>query len=657
MIDPAPGPARRPRIDPRSAWTVVTDAPLRGCSLAREAGVVLAWDEGDHLYLLGAGGERRATSRAPGKILTGTLSDDGSLIALVGDRSRLWLLGADLETIAERPAPPDPLALAVDSHGRFVAVSSRTNRTQLVNRHGQNVDHFETRQALSHLTFLATKPILLGTAAYGTIARVDLTPEGQGGLRAEVAWQVSLMSNVGRLAATGDGGAILASCFTHGIQRYDLEGRNEGSYHLGGTASHAVPDFAGRSIVVATLEGEIALLNQAGVVRWKSGSPRPAIALEMDALGRYFVFGMATGEVTRIDLEGEPRPAGDSARARPLAPTRPAAGSSVRAPDWSVSVAQTDDQAETAVLTVLDDPPRIGVLTSRNRLQVFKPDGAALGQAPEVAGVGRTLSTSPGWIACATDRMVVLYDARRNGTQRLELSLSELTHLAILPDSFGLAIVQERDRLGRATLDGRWAWHHELDSPVEDLALHPEGLTAVSTEDGRLRVFGPGGEPLAGRPSEGPPEPLLLIEAPEGAPEGLAWITLARRLQVLSGHRRDGRVLWEAPLPWEGWRLQRVGTFALVSAPDGRALAFDAEGSLREPSREGDPQASYGPGPDGRPRRVARQGMHLLCTDLGGHVLWRSIVDAPIGPLALGRPGVAALIGRQLAWFGSADRP
>ena len=48
-----------------------------------------------------------------------------------------------------------------------------------------------------------------------------------------------------------------------GVQRFDLEGRAEGAYHLGGSAGHAVPDFAGRSIAVSTLEGELAILNAA----------------------------------------------------------------------------------------------------------------------------------------------------------------------------------------------------------------------------------------------------------------------------------------------------------------------------------------------------------------------------------------------------------
>lgn len=652
------GPNPRPPggIDPRPAWTVVTDAPLRGLSMAREAGTVLAWDEGDHLYLLGPDGGRRVVSRAPGKIVSGAISDDGSLIALVGAKSRLWLIGPDLELVADRPAPSDPVAMAIDPHGRFVAVSSRANQTQINARNGRVADKFETRQALAHLVFVPSQPILMAASSYGTIARIDLAPEGPDGLRADVAWQVSLMSNVGRLATTGDGGIVLASCFNHGIQRYDLAGRNEGSYHLGGTAAHAVPDFAGRSIVVATLEGEVALLNQAGNVRWKSGSPRPAIALEMDALGRFFVFGMATGEVTRIDLDRPPRPANASGRARPLAPSRPPAGSPVRAPDWSVGVALSDEQAETAVIAVLDDPPRIGVMTSRNRLQVFTPDGSALGQAPEVAGVGRTLGTRPGWIASATDRMIVLYDARRNGSRRIDLSLNELTHLAIAPEAFGLAIVQERDRVGRGGLDGRWAWRIELDSPVEDLALHPDGLVALTTEDGLLRIYGPEGGLLADRPSE-PAEPLLLIEAPEGSPDDLAWITLARRLQVLRGHRRDGLPLWEANVPWEGWRLHRVGALAVVSAPDGQALAFDAEGNPRARSRDGDPQALYAPGPDGLPWRVSRRGIHLSCTQLDGRVIWRSVADAPIGPVAAGRAGVAAMIGRNLAWFATPDAP
>src|SRR5947208_1010956 len=83
-----------------------------------------------------------------------------------------------------------------------------------------------TRQALAHLCFVPDRPFLLGAAAYGTLAGVVLRPGGSSGrLDAEVLWQEALMSNVGRLTITGEGGKVLASCFTHGVQRYDLRGR------------------------------------------------------------------------------------------------------------------------------------------------------------------------------------------------------------------------------------------------------------------------------------------------------------------------------------------------------------------------------------------------------------------------------------------------
>jgi hypothetical protein len=641
------------RLDPSAAWTVVTDAPLAGMALAREAGLLFAWDQGEELYLIDGRGERQSAIRAPAKVAGGAISDDGSLIALLTAGSRLVLLGPDLEPIADRAAVPDPSGMAIDPHGRYVALASRTGVTQFYARSGRQAGRFETIQPLAHVRFVPGRALLIGASAYGSIVGIGLGPGGSGGgLVAEELWKQQPMSNIGRLATSGDGGMILASCFTHGVQRYDQRGHNEGSYHLGGTAAHAVPDFAGRSIAVATSEGELAILNQGGNVRWKTALPRAALGLEVDALGRYVLYGLATGEITRLDLDGSKRP---TKRAVAPAAVVPRAGS-VRPPDWAVPVAQSDEQAETAVVAVLDEPPRIGVITNRNRLQVFTPKGGALGQGPQIMGVGRILRTAPGWMAAATDRMIVLYDARRNGAQRVDLSLVEVTHLSIRPDTYGLAIVQERDRLGRATPAGRWVWKRELKSPVEDQALGPDGLLAVTTDDGNLLIFDPAGEP-AGSYAADPAEPLLLVEAPEGAPAGVAWITLARRFQVLRGHRADGRPVWESPIPWEPWQLHRAGPRLVVVAPDGRALAYDGTGHPTAQSRAESAQGAFFPAPDGEAWRVVRHGMHLICTDLSGRVNWRAIAEESLGPLAAGRSGVAVLIGRSLAWFSTPETP
>ena len=223
--------------------------------------------------------------------------------------ARLWLLDGDFELLHERPAIADPLAIAVDPHGRYVAVSSKMNVVQFYSRHARLTGKFETRQPLSSLVFVPDRLFMVGTGAYGSIVGIALVARGSnGGLDGAIVWNEALMSGVGRLATTGDGQMILIACFTHGVQRYDIEGKSEGAYHLGGSAGHAVPDFAGRSIAVSTTEGELAILSGAGNVKWRTTLNRPAIALETDALGRYVIYGQATGEVVRLDLQPTGRP-------------------------------------------------------------------------------------------------------------------------------------------------------------------------------------------------------------------------------------------------------------------------------------------------------------------------------------------------------------
>src|SRR5918997_827764 len=131
-------PGRSPsRLAPSPSWTVLTDAPLRGLGLAREAGTILVWDEADGLYLLDTRGRLRSVSRTQGRVLAGAISDDGSLVALLGEGSRLWLLGPDFQMSVDRQGPPEASSLAVDPHGRYVAVASKLGLTQLYNRHGR----------------------------------------------------------------------------------------------------------------------------------------------------------------------------------------------------------------------------------------------------------------------------------------------------------------------------------------------------------------------------------------------------------------------------------------------------------------------------------------------------------------------------------------
>ncbi len=636
----------------------MTDAPLKGMSLAREAGAVFAWDEADQLYRINAHGEFQSVARAPGRVLAAAISDDGSVVGLLGEGSKLWIMDGDFTLLHERTSIGEALSIALDPHARYLAVGSKLNVVQFYTIHGKSAGRIETRQPLSSLVFVPSQPYLIGIGAYGSICGIELFPKGTTGhLDGATVWYEALMSGVGRLATTGDGAMILVSCYTHGVQRHNIAGKSEGAYHLGGSANQAVPDFSGRIIGVATTEGELVILSGTGNVRWRTTLPHPAAHVETDALGRYIVHGQATGEIVRLNLQPGESPNGTGARPSttgaapaPKATPQGRGAAAIRQPMWTVPLVATEEQAEVAVLAVADSPARIGVVTTRNKLELFAGDGKRLGQSPEIDGVGRIVRTSPGWMAAATDRRIVLCDLKQNTAQRVDLSINELTHLAIHPESYGLALVQERDRLGRVTAAGRWIWKTELDSAVEDLAISLDGYTAVTTEDGLLRVFDPAGTPLAGfKGTAG--DPALLQPAPAGAP--VTWFTLARRAQTIRGHDETGKVVWSEVVPWEAWQFAVVGMQAVALAPDGRGVAYSATGQVVDSGKSDGPADAFIVGKKGQSLRVNRRGVHLICTDLAGRVAWRYVADAPLGPLAASHSGVAVFVGKALAWFPS----
>ena len=172
-----------------------------------------------------------------------------------------------------------------------------------------------------------------------------------------------------------------------------------------------------------------------------------------------------------------------------------------------------------------------------------------------------------------------------------------------------------------------------------------------------MLIFDPAGGSTVGFSFDSS-DPPLVIEAPDGSPSGLTWLTLARRSQWLRGHALNGDVLWDRPIPWEGWALHRLGRVALVTAADGRALSCDGAGSfLVQGAPTGDSNDAFGSEPGGEPIRITRRGVHLICAALDGQVRWRAVVDQTLGPVAAGVPGTVAFLGKSLAWFGNEPSP
>ena len=508
--------------------------------------------------------------------------------------------------------------MTIDPHGRYLAIGTRQTTLHFFNRFGRPAGSLETMHSLSHLCFVPGRPMAVAAAAFGTMVGVAFEiGRTQGRLDPEIIWQDRLLSNVGRLALDGEGGMILASCYTLGIQRFDLRGRNEGSYHLGGTVSHAVPDFPGRTIATATLEGELAVINSAGNVRWRTSLPRPVVALEVDPLGRYLIYGHSTGEIVRLDLFGgkQSRPAA-AAIPRPAAAsgqTSGGAAGSVRTPDWLIPVVETEQQSETAVITVVDDPPAIALFTSPHRLQLFDTKGKKLGQGPDSSGVGRILRTAAGWLAAATDRQIVLCDL----TQQL---LHATRHQLGAAHSPGHQARRLRTRFGPGTRSHRQASRAQVDGSGSTNCGFPSKTWRSALRGSRrsppAAASSRSSTPPASPPSAftvDPTDPPLLIEAPEGSPPGVTWVSLARRAQWLRGHNLRGEVVWDRQIPWEGWSLVRLGRFAVVASADGRALACDGSGAIHgQGSPTEDSNSVFTTSAEGEILRISRHGVHLI---------------------------------------------
>ncbi len=665
------------RIAAQPTLITVTQAPLRGVALAREAGLILVWDQSDLLYLLDDRGTLLVETRAPAPILDAAFSDDGSLLAVLVQEPRLWLLGRDLRPLHDRTTVSGSNRLAIDAHGRYLAVASDSPTVQFFTRYGRQAGSFTARQPFNAIGFVPAVPTLIGIGAYGTVLGIDLEPDSKPGhLDAALEWETQVYSNIGHLSCSGDGSMILVSCFTHGVQRYDDEGRGEGAYHLPGGVALAEPDFAGRWIAAATLEGDLALLNRAGNVRWRERVARRPKAIQLDPLSQYLIYGLETGEVTRLDFVDArnvpPQAVGDAStpasgsksRSRSGRASQSANGNDPHAlqpPAWTQPVARDDLEAETAVLGVSDDPPRIVVLAGRNQAQVFDLEGNPSGLGPKLSGVGRILRFDTGYVAAATDRTLVLGRLQDGRFTLLPTTLFEISHLEIRPDTYGLAIVQERDRIGRANAQGSWIWTRQLRTPVEEIACRADGDLGLTTEDGQLLLLDASGQ-LRTRTDLARGQSTIVAAAPQPTAGSVradgaipSWITMARSSQWVGAHDADGRMLWQAPLGWEPWQLRILGPWILVTGIDGRAITLDLHGRInrqtRSPDDGGAPDRTFGLDRRDRVVRVSRTGPHLICSQLDGRVIWRAVLEDKPGPMAVGRLGVALLLGRNLAWF------
>ncbi len=278
---------------PRLGWSVAADAPLVALRFSRETGEVLAGDESGGLYLISPHGQIAAVTRGPTPLRALAISDTGQGgVALIGPTRLLWF-NRQLTFQGSTELPAASLAVTVNAHGQYAAVSLEDGFTFIYDMNRKLLRKFQSQQPLVALEFLVNQQAILGIAEYGLLCCYSF--------QGDLLWQEKLWGQVGGLAVSGDGQSILLACYTYGIQCHAADGAQRGSYQLGGTVSKIAASFLPGRIAAATIERHFYWLKSSGVIDWQAVLPDDIIDLAAAPLGDAVICGFHSGRISRLD--------------------------------------------------------------------------------------------------------------------------------------------------------------------------------------------------------------------------------------------------------------------------------------------------------------------------------------------------------------------
>jgi outer membrane protein assembly factor BamB len=615
-----------------TSWTWFAGGPLRGCLIMREKQRIIAWDDGNTLYLFDLFGDLIADARVDKEIVGAAASDDGGAVAVVSRFGDLWWFDRDLQPCFHVQSPFDHLAVALDPHSLYAAVSGNGGQILVYARDGRKHYAFETRPPMKRLAFTAEGQIV-GAADHGLLGMYDL--------QGRIYWESKPWSNVGGLAVDGKGEAILLACYGHGLLRFNGEGVKEGSYRLDGSPSLCAIDYFGRKILCTTLEQRLVELTFDGSILGTKPLPDEPVAVALDALGRYAVVAMKQGELRYFTLDAFFRASTDEDRAASAIET---ADSSK--PAWSVRMGESVDDIDAIVLEPVPGKGAgdIAAYTRRRTVLILDKDGKKKHETGSIAGVGRALWTNDRWLIASTDGNLIAYDPSDNDSVKCTLPMYEISHLELMKEFGEFILVQSCEYVTRVLLPEDEIYRERLDFKVESTASQPDGTLAVTLDDHSLRIFSPKWKKV-GRFKASPSEPLLVTRLEDG------WATLGRESRTLRAHEPNGKLLWSQEIPWSSWGLKTIAGQIVVTGVEGESLLVADDGSPIAENREPRRDAKYFPLPDGKIGRVYVIHETIVVSRFGGKVLYRYPCEDRIGPFTVGEAGVWACVGRELCHF------
>jgi hypothetical protein len=620
----------RKRASPTSAakttWSWSSHAPLRGLVLARERQEIVVWDDALHVYVLSTDGSLLAECQHPRRIAAVSAADTLERVAIVGNATLTWLDGR-LHPVLDVPLRGEPMAVAVDPHGDYAAVSSKL-RLVVVDRTGRTLSEIDTPATYRHLHFVQATGHIIGSAEQGLFACHDV--------RGNLLWKETMYSTVGGLDVDDAGDAVLLGTYSYGVLRYNADGRRTHTDRWDRTPKLVAVNWDGTRQVVTSLDGYVIATDRSGAILLETPLGDVPMSIGLDPLARFVVLGFETGEVRFLSWEALKA----SSSANEHGEIESAAGSSPPEGGWRVMAATTNDEAESAILETIG-ADRVALYTNRKTIRIYDGTGELAFESEKLEGHGRSLSGGGRWRLAATDRRLAGYVPESGTYQRSSADLFEISHLFALADPFEALVVESCDHVVRLRLPGEVLWRQRLPERASLAACRNDGSSAYVLEGNSLLLLGPDGKGM-GRFRTRRPTPLLVADAGDG------WLTASRGDPVLRRHEPDGSESAMEPLAWEPWSLVRVGAFAVVTASDGRSVLANQQGEIVATSDEKREGSSYFALSDGSVARAYASGVSLFVTTFEGRLLWRrQWEDRPIAWAGL-PTRVVVLSGREL---------
>src|SRR5262245_57809710 len=120
-----------------TSWNWFAGGPLRGCLIMRERQRIIAWDDGNAIYLFDLFGDLVADARVDKEIVGVSAADDGQAVAVVSRFGDLWWFDRELNPMFHVQSPFDGLAVALDPHSCYAAVSGAGGQVIIYARDGR----------------------------------------------------------------------------------------------------------------------------------------------------------------------------------------------------------------------------------------------------------------------------------------------------------------------------------------------------------------------------------------------------------------------------------------------------------------------------------------------------------------------------------------